>query len=92
MEENKETIESVVEKKGESIEGHVDTIGTEETLVMFEMIESRKASNSKKGTEVRFRGLELHENTATLQVTSLTFTVQCCRCKNREEIVGVKET
>ena len=63
----------------------------EETSAMFEMVEARKTGVSKKGTEIRFRGLELHENSATVRVTSLNFTVQCVRCKNREEMPNVKE-
>ena len=63
----------------------------EDTSEMFEMIEARKSGNSKKGTEIRFRGMELHENTATVRVTSMSFTVQCGRCKNREEMPNVKE-
>ena len=64
----------------------------EDTSAMFEMIEAKKFGSSKKGgTEVRFRGMELHENTATVRGTSLTFTVQCGRCKNREEMSNVKE-
>ena len=58
---------------------------------MFDMIDARKSGNSKRGTEIRFRGMELHENTATVRATSLTFTVQCSRCKNREEMPNVKE-
>ena len=63
----------------------------EDTSEMFKMIEARKSGNSKKGTEIRFRGMELHENTATVRVTSMSFTVQCGRCKNREEMPNVKE-
>lgn len=90
---NKETIESVTAEteSTDCAEGSIDTIQIEKASVMFEMIESKKVSNSKKGAEVRFHGLELHKNTATVQVTSLAFTVQCRRCKNREEIVDVKE-
>lgn len=65
--------------------------GNEDTSVMFEMVEGRKTGVSKKGTEIRFRGMDLHENTATIRVTSLNFTVQCGRCKNREEMPNVKE-
>lgn len=65
--------------------------GKEDPSVMFEMVEARKTGISKKGTEIRFRGMDLHENTATVRVTSLNFTVQCGRCKNREEMSNVKE-
>ena len=65
--------------------------GKEDPSVMFGMVEARKTGISKKGTEIRFRGMDLHENTATVRVTSLNFTVQCGRCKNREEMPNVKE-
>ena len=64
---------------------------TEARSEMFEMIEAKKYGNSKKGTEIRLRGMDLHENTATVRITSLTLTVQCSRCKNREEMANVKE-
>ncbi|XP_028406973.1 uncharacterized protein LOC114529384 isoform X2 [Dendronephthya gigantea] len=59
--------------------------------VMFEMIEAKKTHNSKKGTEIRFQGMELHENTATVRIKSLFFTVQCGRCKNKEEMPNCME-
>ena len=65
--------------------------GKEDPSVMFGMVEASKTGIAKKGTEIRFRGMDLHENTATVRVTSLNFTVQCGRCKNRDEMPNVKE-
>ena len=76
---------------GEDGDNEKKVPGKEDASAMFDMIEARKSGNSKKGTEIRFRGMELHENTATVRVTSLTFTIQCGRCKNREEMPNVKE-
>lgn len=89
-----DTIESMVSKvvfDDDGDKGEPEIEEEETTSKMFDMIAARKLVTSKKGTEVRFRGMELDENTATVRVTSLTFTVQCSRCKNREEMPNVKE-
>lgn len=65
--------------------------GTDNGNVMFQRNNAEKPCNSRKGTQIRFEGMELHENTATVRIKSLFFTVQCGRCKNREEISNVME-
>ena len=80
-----------VEEVPTEVENEMSAVEKDESSSMFEMIEARKSVNLKKGTEIRFRGVELHENTATVRVTTLTLTVQCVRCKNRDEMPNVKE-
>lgn len=75
----------VVSSKTEN-EGKID-----DSNVIMKMVESAKMFPSKKGTEIRFRGMDLHENTATVRVTSISLTVQCSRCKNRADMPNVKE-
>lgn len=91
MSVNTKSAEDVTRKKettcGSNIEN--ETAINDDTSAMFEMIETRKLSTSRTGTQIRLRGLDLHENTATVKATSLTFTVQCSRCKNREELSNV---
>lgn len=36
-----------------------------------------------KGTEIRFKALELSENTATLSTDSIALTMECLKCKTR---------
>lgn len=75
----------VVSSKTEN-EGKID-----DSNVIMKMVESAKMFPSKKGIEIRFRGMDLHENTATVRVTSISLTVQCSRCKNRADMPNVKE-
>lgn len=39
-----------------------------------------------RGTEIRFKGLELSENTSTLRTETVTLTVECLKCKTKTDM------
>lgn len=43
----------------------------------------------KKGTEIHLRNLQLKEKAASLMFDRLKLILQCCRCKNHEEVTVV---
>ncbi|XP_002732573.1 uncharacterized protein LOC100368927 [Saccoglossus kowalevskii] len=45
-----------------------------------------KQLNEHRGTEIKLRGLELTENTATMNCTKLSISIQCVKCKGKWDI------
>lgn len=43
-----------------------------------------------KGTEIRFKGLELYENTSTLRTDAVVLAVECSKCKTKTDIKADK--
>lgn len=43
------------------------------------------SSYEKKGTEIKLKGLELSENTSTIRANTIALTLECARCKGRED-------
>jgi len=46
--------------------------------------------NKPRGTEIRFKGLELCENTSTLRTELVTLTVECAKCKTKTDMKAEK--
>ncbi|XP_077988959.1 uncharacterized protein LOC144443367 [Glandiceps talaboti] len=61
-------------------------INQEDRVPQSDRKEKKSERNEHRGTEIRLRGLELTENTATLTCTKISLSIQCLRCKGKSDV------
>ena len=69
----------------------MDTSEEDEWEELDDSVESDYLRPIKRGTEIRAIELNLNKNVATVTLDRLKLSVQCTRCKNKEDIICTPE-